>query len=102
MSEIVVTPWGTRQALPNDPSAPMHSALWNVATEQAILARIKKTGEDWTTAAKHVDNKQIIEHLNVVCDKNNFRRLDGTGTGRDPNLINDGETIQVSIDPKSM
>lgn len=102
MTEIIVTPWGTRQALPNDPSAPMHSALWNVATEQAILARIKKTGEDWTTAAKHVDNKQIIEHLDVVCDQNNFRRLDGSGTGRDPNLIIDGETIQVSIDPKSM
>lgn len=102
MSEIRVTPWGTRQPLPGDPSAPMHSALWNVATEQAILARIEKTGEDWTAAARHVTDKDIVEHLDVICDDNNFRRLDGSGTGRDPNLIIDGERIQVSFDPKEI
>lgn len=102
MTEIIVAPWGTRRDLPNDPSAPMHTALWHVATEQAVLARMKKTGEDWVTAAKHVNDKEIIEHLDVVCEDNNFRRIDGTGTGRDPNLIVDGEGIKVRIDPKSL
>lgn len=102
MTEITVTPWGTRQALPEDPSAPMHSALWNIATEQAVISRMKKTGEDWTTAAENIDDPQIIEHLNAVCDDNGFRRLDGKGTGRDPNLILDGEHIRVRIDPKEL
>lgn len=101
MSEIVVAPWGTRQELPKDPSAPMHTALWNVATEQAILARMKKHNEDWATAAKQVSNKDVVEHLDVVCDDNGFRRLDGRGSGRDPNLIVDGERIKVRIDPQA-
>lgn len=102
MTEIIVAPWGTRRELPNDPSAPMHTALWHVATEQAVIARMKKTGESWPTAAKHVTDKDIIEHLDVVCDDNGFRRIDGTGTGRDPNLIVDGEGIKVRVDPKTL
>jgi hypothetical protein len=102
MTEIIVAPWGTRRELPNDPSAPMHTALWHVATEQAVIARMKKTGEDWTTAAKQVNDQEIIEQLDVVCDDNGFQRIDGTGTGRNPHQIADGEAIRVRIDPKSL
>lgn len=102
MTEVIVAPWGTRRELPNDPSAPMHTALWHVATEQAVIARMKKTNEDWKTAAKHVNDKEIIEQLDVICDENGFRRIDGTGTGRDPNLIVDGQGIKVRVDPKTL
>ncbi len=102
MSEITVTPWLSDKPLPQDPTAPLHDCLWDIAHEQAVLARMKHTGEDWKTAAAQVTDRDIRTHLDTVCDDNGFRRLDGSGRGRDPNLISDGERIRVRIDPRQL
>jgi hypothetical protein len=102
MTEIHVTPWGTREALPNDLSAPVHDCLWQIAQEQAVLKRMKDTGEDWATASRKVSSQDVTNQLNVVCDDNGFRRVDGTGQGRDPHLIDDKESIKVRIDPNDL
>ncbi len=102
MSEVTVSTWGTRQPLPEDVSAPMHDCLWEIAQEQAVLDRMKQTGEAWETAGGKVSQQDIRKHLDVVCDDNGFRRLDGSGGGRNPNLINTGERIKVRIDPAQL
>ena len=102
MAEIQVTSWGTREALPNDPGAPLHDCLWEIAQEQAVLDRMKQTGESWEAAGGKVSQQDIRKQLDTVCDDNNFRRLDGSGNGRNPNLIYDGERIKVRIDPKQL
>jgi hypothetical protein len=101
MAEIQVVPWGTREPLQNDPGAPMHDCLWEIAQEQAVLDRMKK-GESWDAASRQVSPQEIRKHLDTVCDDNGFRRLDGGGQGRNPNLIHDGERIKVRIDPKQL
>ena len=102
MAEIHVTTWGTREPLPNDPGAPMHDCLWEIAQEQAVLDRMKQNSETWQAASGKVSQQDIRKHLDTVCDDNGFRRLDGSGNGRNPNLIHDGEKIKVRIDPAQL
>jgi hypothetical protein len=102
MAEIQVTSWGTRQALPNDPGAPMHDCLWEIAQEQAVLDRMKQTGESWEAAGGKVSQQDIRKQLDTVCDDNGFRRLDGGGNGRNPDLILTGERVKVRIDPAQL
>lgn len=102
MAEIQVTSWGTREPLPNDPGAPLHDCLWQIAQEQAVLDRMKTSSESWEAASGKVSQQDIKKHLDTVCDDNGFRRLDGSGNGRNPNLIYDGERIKVRIDPKQL
>ena len=102
MAEIQVVPWGTRQPLQNDPGAPMHDCLWEIAQEQAVLDRMKAKSESWEAASGKVSEQDIRKHLDTVCDDNGFRRLDGSGNGRNPNLIYDGEKIKVRIDPSQL
>jgi hypothetical protein len=102
MAEIQVTSWGTREPLPNDPGAPMHDCLWEIAQEQAVLDRMKTQSETWETASTKVSQQDIRKQLDTVCDDNGFRRLDGSGNGRNPNLIYDGEHIKVRIDPAQL
>jgi hypothetical protein len=101
MAEIQVTSWGTREPLPNDPGAPLHDCLWEIAQEQAVLDRMK-TGASWEAASGQVSQQDIRKQLDTVCDDNGFRRLDGSGNGRNPNLIYDGERIKVRLDPKQL
>jgi hypothetical protein len=102
MAEINVTPWGTREPLTNDPGAPMHDCLWEIAQEQAVLDRMKQHSESWEVAGEKVSPQDIRKQLDTVCDDNGFRRLDGTGNGRNPNLIHTGERINVRIDPAQL
>jgi hypothetical protein len=102
MAEIQVTPWGTPRSLPNDRGAPMHDCLWEIAQEQAVLDRMKQHSESWEVAGPKVSQQDIKKQLDTVCDDNGFRRLDGSGKGRDPNLIYDGERIKVRIDPAQL
>lgn len=102
MSEVTVSTWGTRRALPEDRSAPLHDCLWEIAQEQAVLDRMKRTGEAWEAAGRKVSQRDIRKHLDVVCDDNGFRRLDGSGSGRNPDLIYTGERIKVRIDPAQL
>jgi hypothetical protein len=102
MAEVQVTSWGTRQALPNDPGAPMHDCLWEIAQEQAVLDRMKTTGESWEAAGGKVSQQDIRKQLDTVCDDNGFRRLDGGGNGRNPDLIMTGERVKVRIDPAQL
>jgi hypothetical protein len=103
MEQISVTPWGTSERLPNDPSAPLHDCLWQIAQEQAVLEQMKTGKESWQAASDKVSPKDIQKHLDTICDDNNFRRLDGTGPGsRNPHWINPGERITVRIDPKQV
>lgn len=103
MEQISVTPWGTSDRLPNDPSAPLHDCLWQIAQEQAVLERMTTAKESWKAAIEKVSPQDIQKHLDTICDDNNFRRLDGTGPGhRNPHWINTGERITVRIDPKQL
>ena len=102
MAEISVTPWGTREPLQNDPGAPMHDCLWQIAQEQAVLDRMKQTGESWESAGGKVSSQDISKHIDTVCDDNGFQRLDGGGNGRNPHWVNPGERIKVRIDPAKL
>lgn len=102
MAEIQVTSWGTREALPNDPGAPMHDCLWEIAQEQAVLDRMKQTGESWEAAGGKVSQQDIRKHVDTVCDDNGFQRIDGSGNGRNPNLITTSDRIKVRIDPAQL
>lgn len=102
MGDIQVTAWGTREQLPEDPGAPMHDCLWQIAHEQAVLDRMKTERESWDAASGKVSQDDVMKHLDTVCDDNGFRRLDGSGHGRNPNLIHEGERIKVRIDPKQL
>jgi hypothetical protein len=102
MAEINVTAWGTREPLQDDPGAPMHDCLWEIAQEQAVLDRMKQTNASWDKAGSEVSPRDIKKHLDTICDDNGFRRLDGSGNGRNPNLIHDGERIKVRIDPAQL
>jgi hypothetical protein len=100
MAEVHVTPWRTAEATKSDPTAPMHDCLWNMAHEQAILKRMKGNSEDWRSASEKVSQRDVGNELDTICDDNNFRRLDGSGHGRDPNLVHPSEKIKVRNDPK--
>lgn len=102
MAEINVTAWGTREPLPNDRAAAIHDCLWEIAQEQAVLEKMKQDSASWDTAGPKVSQQDIRKHLDTICDDNGFRRLDGSGNGRDPNLIHTGERIKVRIDPKQL
>jgi len=102
MMDIQVTPWLTREATPKDLSAPMHDCLWEIAQEQAVLKRMKDTGEDWNSASGKVTQQDLRGHLDVICDDNGFKRIDGSGKGRDPDVIRTGENIKVRIDPAEL
>jgi hypothetical protein len=101
-SNVQVTPWLTREATPKDLSAPMHDCLWQIAQEQAVLKRMKDTGEDWNSANGKVTQQDLRGHLDVICDDNGFKRIDGSGKGRDPDVIRTGENIKVRIDPAEL
>ena len=66
MAEIQVTSWGTREPLQNDPGAPMHDCLWEIAQEQAVLDRMKQTGESWEAAGGKVSQGDIRKQLDTV------------------------------------
>jgi hypothetical protein len=100
--EIHVTPWATPDKLPNDLSAPMHDCLWEIAQEQAVLKRMKDTRENWTDASGKVSQQDVRAQLDVICDDNGFRRIDGSGNGRNPDLIGTNEPIKVRIDPNEL
>lgn len=100
--EIHVTPWGSPYRLPNDPAASMHDCLWQIAQEQAALQRMKDTHEDFVTASGKVTDQDLRAQLDVVCDDNGFQRLDGSGNGRNPSLVNINEPIKVRIDPNEL
>jgi hypothetical protein len=102
MAEIQVTAWGTREPLPNDRAAVIHDCLWEIAQEQATLEKMKQDSASWDAASPKVSQQDIRKHLDTICDDNGFRRLDGSGSGRDPNLIHTGERITVRIDPKQL
>jgi hypothetical protein len=100
--EVHVTPWGTPDRLPNDMSAPMHDCLWEIAQEQAVLKRMQDTHEDFVTASGKVSEQDVRAQLDTVCDDNGFQRLDGSGSGRNPGLVNTSEPIKVRIDPNDL
>jgi hypothetical protein len=99
IAEIRVTPWGTPKGTEQDPTAQWHDCLWEVAAEQATLERMAKQGENWQTAAGKITAGDISRHLDKICDENGFRHIDGSGSGRDPNLIGDGQQIKVERNP---
>lgn len=98
---VAVTPWNTRptEARPN---GQFHDCLWEMAQEQAALDRMRRTGEDFPTALKKTTPEEHLKHLDMLCEDNGFRRLYGGGSGRDPNLVLDGEKIKVRIDPSKL
>ena len=82
-STVKVVAWNSSNLSEN-------STLWGMAEEQAKLAY--KTNSP--------TSEQIQAQLDQICDDNNFKHLDGTGSGtRDPNLIYTNEPIKVRIDP---
>ena len=101
-ADIHVTPWRTPEPTEQDGTAQWHDCLWEISAEQATLERMEKHGENWQTASGKVGQADIGRHLDKICDDNGFRRLDGSGTGRDPNLIRDGETIKVERNPQDL
>ncbi|WP_198683552.1 hypothetical protein [Peristeroidobacter agariperforans] len=102
---VRVSQWAAAVPTTQDPTAPFHDCLWRIATEQAVLERMKTTGENFPTALRHVQQnpKEIIKQLDIVCDDNGFRRIDGTGPGTsNPHVINTGAEIKVRIDPSTL
>lgn len=100
-TDVIVTPWNSKPTEKN-PDANLHDCLWEIAMEQAVLDRMKKTGEDFGTANNKVTPEDHMKQLDIVCQDNGFRKLGSTGSGRDPNLIFDGEKIKVRIDPATL
>lgn len=98
---VNVTPWNTAWTADN-PNGQFHDSLWEIAAEQATLSRMQTSGEDFNTAFSRVTPQEVRQHLDVICDRNGFQRLDGTGHGRNPHLIYSGNTIKVSIDPNTL
>ena len=101
-ADIRVTQWRTPEPTKDDATAQWHDCLWEVAAEQATLERMEKDGGNWQNAADKITDTDIVRHLDKICDDNGFRRLDGSGTGRNPDLIRDGEPIKVRIDPRDL
>ncbi len=100
-TDVTVTPWNSKPTEKN-PDAHLHDCLWEIAMEQAVLDRMKKTGEDFGTATKKVTPREHMKQLDIVCQDNGFRKFGSNGSGRDPNLVLDGEQIKVRIDPASL
>lgn len=99
---VRVSRWAAAVPTTEDPTAPFHDCLWRMATEQAVLERMKTSGENFPTALKHVQEnpQEIRKQLDIICDDNGFRRIDGTGPGtNNPHLLNTGSQIKVRIDP---
>jgi hypothetical protein len=97
--EVIVTPWNSRPT-EQDKSGHLHDCLWEMATEQAVLDRMKRTAEDFGTAVKKITPEDHMKQLDIICQDNGFRKFGSRGAGRDPNLVYDGEKIKVRIDPK--
>jgi hypothetical protein len=98
---VTVTPWNTRPTQER-PNGQYHDCLWEMAQEQAALDRMQRYGEDFKTARQKTTPEEHLKHLDTLCDDNGFRRLYGGGSGRDPNLVLDGEKIKVRIDPTKL
>lgn len=102
---VRVSKWAAAVPTNEDPTAPFHDCLWRMAVEQAVLERMKATGENFPTALRHVQQnpQEIRKQLDTICDDNGFRRIDGTGPGtNNPDLLNTGAGIKVRIDPASL
>jgi hypothetical protein len=97
---ITVTAWNTPPSQEH-PEAQYHDCLWEIAVEQATLDRMRN-GEDFNTAMTKITPEETVKHLDTICGDNGFRRLDGGGGGRNPNLIYDGEKIKVRVDPATL
>jgi hypothetical protein len=100
-SDVIVTPWNSKSTEKN-PDAHLHDCLWEMAMEQAALKRMKDSGNDFGTAMKKVTPKEHMEQLDIICQDNGFRKFGSRGSGRDPNLVFDGEKIKVRIDPATL
>jgi hypothetical protein len=100
-SDVIVTPWNSKST-ENNPDAHLHDCLWEMAMEQAALKRMKDSGDDFGTAMKKVTPKEHMQQLDIICQDNGFRKLGSRGSGRDPNLVFDGEKIKVRIDPTTL
>jgi hypothetical protein len=98
---VTVTPWNTAWTAEN-PNGQFHDALWDIAAEQATLQRMQTSREDFETAFTKVSSQEVRQHLDVICDDNGFRRLDGSGNGRNPHWIDTNERIKVRIDPNTL
>ena len=99
---VKVSQWAAAVPTNEDPTAPFHDCLWRMATEQAVLERMKSTGENFPTALRHVQEnpQEIRKQLDIICDDNGFRRIDGTGPGtNNPHMLNTGAGIKVRNDP---
>lgn len=102
---VRVSQWASAVPTTEDPTAPFHDCLWRMATEQAVLERMKGTGENFPTALKHVQQnpQEIRKQLDIICDDNGFRRIDGTGPGtNNPHMLNTGTQIKVRTDPSTL
>jgi hypothetical protein len=100
-SDVIVTAWNS-QPTEKNPDAHLHDCLWEMAMEQAALKRMKDSGDDFGTAMKKVTPKDHMEQLDIICQDNGFRKFGSRGSGRDPNLVFDGEKIKVRIDPATL
>jgi hypothetical protein len=100
-SDVIVTPWNSKSTEKN-PDAHLHDCLWEMAMEQAALKRMKDSGDDFGTAMKKVTPKEHMQQLDIICQDNGFRKFGSGGSGRDPNLVFDGEKIKVRIDPTTL
>ncbi|HEY5757370.1 MAG TPA: hypothetical protein VIU34_16180 [Steroidobacter sp.] len=100
-SDVIVTQWNSKPTEKN-PDAHLHDCLWEMAMEQAALKRMKDSGDDFGTAMKKVTPKEHMQQLDIICQDNGFRKFGSGGSGRDPNLVFDGEKIKVRIDPTTL
>jgi hypothetical protein len=100
-SDVIVTPWNSKPTEKN-PDAHLHDCLWEIAMEQAALKRMKDSNDDFVTAMEKVTPKEHMHELDILCQDNGFRKFGSDGSGRNPNLVLDGEKIKVRIDPATL